>query len=178
MKLSNLPVLACLGITFAADATTVSLPTPEPSPYADTESASTIPLSGWDDLTRFFTLSISSTVSPSNALQVALGVDRNADGDLAPEETELVCGCECEEWFVRDERTASTEDTPGTSAVGPVVSAHDPDTAPTTQSAVFNLRSVFNFNWNAAKVTRRGCGDFSATLTAEFKNNPLRIVLR
>ena len=37
--------------------------------------------------------------SPTNAVQVAFGRDADADGDLAPEETEVRVGCDCGEWL-------------------------------------------------------------------------------
>lgn len=151
--------LFCIGLaalSSCALATTVNLATPGPTAYADTESAVTHPLSGWDNLTRFFTLSMEVETNANICVQVAFGCDANADGNLAPEETALVCGYDCGAWYARDERNGAT----------PIA------------SATFDLKPYFDPSWNAAKVTTRGSAAVSAVLVTEFKNNPMRIILR
>ena len=101
------PVL-CAGIlSFAATAPAASrtLPTPNPSGFADAESNRNVPLSGWNDETRNFVLTLAATTSPTSAVRVAFGCDANRDEDLEPEETELVVGNDCGVWFVRNELT-------------------------------------------------------------------------
>ena len=71
--------------------------------FADTEASTNVPLPacGGDPHVFGFTLEFNGTAS--NAVDVAFGVDADGDGALAPEETRLVMGWDCGEWFVRNE---------------------------------------------------------------------------
>lgn len=153
-------------------ATTVNLAPPAPSAFADTESAVTYPLAGWDDLTRFYSLSMEVETNTVSCVQVAFGTDRNSDGDLAPEETAFVAGYDCGAWFAREESNVDAM-VPiacnrsfgnSTHAIGKIASTLD-------------LAPIFDPAWNAVKVTMRGTAG-SPTVTVEFKNNPMRIVVR
>ena len=137
-------------------ATTVNLTPPAPSAFADTESAVTYPLAGWDDLTRFYTLSMEVETNAVSCVQVAFGTDRNSDGDLAPEETAFVAGYDCGEWFAREESVGEASRLP---------------------YAKIDLASVFDPAWDVVKVTTRGLVG-TPTVTVEFKNNPMRISIR
>ena len=105
-----LPALVAGFFIPAATATAAVRPLPLPCPggFPDGESTVTHPLGGWNDETAFAILTLSTVASPTGGVEVAFGIDRNADGDLAPEETELRVGCDCGEWFVRNERTERT----------------------------------------------------------------------
>ena len=146
----------CAGIfafaaSFGAEQT---LPTPPPSGFADTESSAIAALPD----RRKFSVSIDWLPTPSNCVQVAFGQDRNSDEDLEPEETDLVLGCDCGRWFLRDERTHVEQ---------------FEDVGPETNH-VFALVQSRNRGerWNLAKVTTRGKGVVAttATLTIEWKD--------
>ena len=77
------------------------LPTPPPSEFADAESSVTVPLPTTEG--RHIRLSLAFDPSPTNAVQVAFGIDANHDNDLAPEETSLRVGCDCGELQVKVE---------------------------------------------------------------------------
>ena len=100
---------ACLAglitATWTATAAVLPLATPPPGDHADTESATNVSLLAWRDYEPRAALTRALNATPSNAVQVAFGYDRDHNADLAPEETELVFGCDCGVWFTRDERT-------------------------------------------------------------------------
>ena len=73
------------------------MPTPPPSEYVDAESSVNISLPTNEG--RHIKVTLAFDPSPTNAVQVAFGRDADADGDLAPEETEVRVGCDCGEWL-------------------------------------------------------------------------------
>ena len=79
------------------------------SRFADTEVSTNMapPVRGDDPLVFGFDMDFSS--SPSNCVEIAFGADADGDGTLAPEETGLVLGWDCGEWFVRSETAGIAE---------------------------------------------------------------------
>ena len=82
-----------LAIALSASADIHSLPTPPPSEFVDAESSLTVPLPATEG--RHIRLTLAFDSSPTNAVQVAFGIDANHDNDLAPEETTLRVGIDC-----------------------------------------------------------------------------------
>ena len=168
-------------------ATTVNLAPPDPSAFADTESAVTYPLAGWDDLTRFYSLSMEVETNAVSCVQVAFGTDRNSDGDLAPEETALVAGYDCGAWFAREEgdlglgfrsRSRVEDEGLGSRSRSRVeFEASSSGEAGRLPYAKIDLAPVFDPAWDVVKVTTRGAAGTPA-IAVEFKNNPMRIVVR
>ena len=153
-------------------ATTVTLAPPAPSAFTDTESSATYPLSGWDALTRFYTLTMEVETNAVSCVQVAVGTDLNSNGNLAPEETAFVAGYDCGAWFAREEREVGFG---SRSRVG-----FDPSSsgeAGRLPCAKIDLAPVFDPTWNAVKVTTRGFVR-APSITVEFKNTPMRISIR
>jgi len=72
---------------------------------ADCEVSTNLTFCTGDANKRFLAVDLRVNATPTNALQVAFGVDSNADGCLAPDETQLRLGWECGAWFVQDERS-------------------------------------------------------------------------
>ena len=97
-------IAALLAVTTEALAAVVTLQTPPPGEFPDTESSAVVPIHDWPDYGRRVNLTLSAHATPSNNVQVAFGKDLNGDEDLEPEDTELVVGFDCGEWFARDER--------------------------------------------------------------------------
>ena len=100
-----------------------------PVVHADTETVTNVPFTAALDAAGRFRLSLSCLATPSNNVEAAFGVDRDADGVLALEETDCVVGWDCGAWFVRkDADGARTEHAgahpsePVAHAVGTVVS--------------------------------------------------------
>ena len=90
------PVLCAgiLSLAATAPAASRTLPTPNPSGFADAESSRNVPLSGWNDETRNFVISLAATTSPTSAVQVAFGTDANR-GNAAPSRS----GARTANWF-------------------------------------------------------------------------------
>lgn len=76
-----------------------------PPAYADCEVSSNLTFNTGDANKRFLMVDLHVNATLTNALQVAFGVDANADGCLAPDETQMRLGWECGAWFVQDERS-------------------------------------------------------------------------
>ena len=170
-KLQILPAL-CAGFFMSAhvvDAANQPLPTPPSSGYDDTESATNVSLLAWRDYEPRATLTLALNATPSNAVQVAFGYDRDHNADLAPEETELVLGCDCGVWFTRDERTTP----PTTNYQPPTTSYQPPD-----HSFSLTLPKDPADRWDLAKVTTRGKGDARASIVAELVKPHFFIVIK
>lgn len=113
-------------------------------------------------------MEFSGTVS--NNVQIAFGRDYDSDGDLAPEESDLVLGWRRGRYFVEDVAESrrvfaeSVEPTDGRFLTMRVTTdaAFRPKTVSfqTEAGACFDEVGVqdylFSTNWNLAKVTRRG----------------------
>ena len=167
-------LLGLVGTVLAAGAATVPLAPPPPSAFADTESAVTYPLAGWNDLTRFYSLSMEVETNAVSCVQVAFGTDRNSDGDLAPEETAFVAGYDCGTWFAREEGDLGLGSRSRSRVEFEASSSGEAGRLP---YAKIDLAPVFDPAWDAVKVTTRGTAGAPA-IAVEFKNNPMRIVVR
>ena len=87
--------------------------------FADTEASTNVPppACGGDPHVFGFTLEFNGTAS--NAVDVAFGVDVDGDNVLAPEETRLVMGWDCGEWFMRNETGGEEMIAPASVVAGP-----------------------------------------------------------
>ena len=155
-----------------AHASTINLPTPDPSPYPDTESAVNVAVTNWPALGRRVKLTLTANLTPSNCVQIALGQDTDSNGDLAPEETHLVLGIDCGEPFIREERgsgilSASTEE-----------STLDSTPTPSTYTFAFKQPSAVSRRCTHAKVTTRGRGNSAAQIAAEITRPGAALILR
>ena len=99
------------------------LPAPE---FADTEVTAhhRLDQTGGGVRTLDFWLSFDGT--PSNNVEVAFGTDADADGRLAPQETDVVIGWECGRYFVERFRTGERveEDGVGTNGIARTLDWH------------------------------------------------------
>ena len=181
----TLPAVAGFFIAATAFAVQHNLPTPGPSEYVDTESAANVAVTNWPGLGRRVKLTLSANFTPSNCVQVALGQDANADGDLAPEETQLALGVDCGEPFLRNEGRARTPAAPQSQTNeisfesdcgGPGVSALP--TNITTCVFRFKQPSAVSDRMNFAKITTRGRGDSAAQIAAEVTRPGVALILR
>ena len=154
--------------------TICQLATPAPSGWADTESSINVAVTNWPSLGRHIYLTLSAMATPSNNVQIAFGKDADADGDLAPEETQVTLGFDCGEWFVRDERCNPSR---------PFVVDDWIDTEsynPTNVARTIHLRQVSKLSdrFDFAKVTTRGRGNSAAEIAAEIKRFGVLLFLR
>ena len=154
--------------------TICQLATPAPSGWADTESSINVAVTNWPGLGRHIYLTLSAMATPSNNVQITFGKDADADGDLAPEETQVTLGFDCGEWFVRDERCKPSR---------PFVVDDWIDTEsynPTNVARTIHLRQVSKLSdrFDFAKVTTRGRGNSAAEIAAEIKRFGVLLFLR
>ena len=159
-----------LTIAASAFASEHTLTTPPPSEFVDTESSVNVPIP--TDEGRHLNLTIAFDSTPSNAILVAFGRDLNGSETLEPEETELIVGVDCGEWFAREEV---------------VVGGRSPTVE---RSCILSTTTTTNYNcemkqpkavssrWDLAKVTTHNLADTNLTVTAEFYTKGTKIILR
>ena len=165
-------ILAVLLLVVASHAAThVALP---PSQYADTETSTNVPFTMGANGRRTFRFALSFAGTPSNNVEVALGVDANSDGMLSAGETELVVGWDCGRWFLWDFATGTrhwSETCGGGTHRIDWTAALDATNAATRIAAVFDGTRPFaaltaalppwlhNPTWNILRLTGRGTDD-------------------
>ena len=143
--------IACVGMAFAllispfaaVAANVARLPQPGAAAFADTEASTNVALSVDVRMMRSVTFAVETDAAPTNSLEVAVGCDADADGDLALEETAFSFGYDCGSWFLKW-----------------------PDVPPETWSehrvtgcverAFVVSRRGYDPEWNIARVIRRG----------------------
>ena len=156
-------LVAAMPFCAARAARIAALPSPEPGAYADTESSTNVVLAV--DRAKLFSLGFTIELSPSttNCLEIALGADADGDGELAPEESDVLFGYDCGEWFMRNGDGA---------AVSGAASGVRP-----RREAVFPKRAL-RPDWSHIRITRRGCGDLAQTLSTTEQGVFFGIVIR
>ena len=138
---------------------------PLPAPkFADTEVSTNFVFSVGEGQNRSLVFAIELQATPSNNVEVAIGVDADEDGSLSLEETALAVGYDCGEWFVR-------------SALSDAVT-----TTGVEDSGVFRrtyrVRSRrVNPLWNLVKVTRRGSDAATESVQVESVEQGFRLRL-
>ena len=156
-------LVVCATIGIIARATDCPLPTPPPSSYPDTESSANVAVTNWPGLGRRVKLTLAANFTPSNCVQIAFGQDTNADGDLAPEETNLILGVDCGEPFARSESKFRVEVEQWNLS---------------TYTFRFKQPSAVSSRMNFAKVTTRGRGNSAAEIAAEITRPGVALILR
>ena len=114
-----------------------------PSEYADTEVSTNIPFAvSLETMSRIeFTLTFDA--SPTNAVEVSVGVDENGDGWLSTTEMAWTFGYDCGRWFTRNVDENCETDEPA------------PETGRITRTFLLRKRRL-DPDWNLVKVLRRG----------------------
>ena len=174
MKTPTAIMSLCAGIlasVLSASAGIHPLPTPPPSEFADAESSVTVPLPATEG--RYLRLSLAFDPSPTNAVQVAFGIDTNHDNDLAPEETAVRVGCDCGEIQVKDEGV-------GVQRRSGILSASEPESSLlcTPSPLTFTLKQPKAVRWTHAKVTTHNLATPNLAVTAKFYNTGFALILR
>ena len=124
-------VLAITSVTFALPPVQPTLPTVA---CLDTETVTNVPFTAWQQHLRHFTIKLAFNATPSNNVEMAFGTDRITgtgvppvggsgvsplqsgdtgttgilpveDGELSPDERDLVVGWDCGAWFVENGAT-------------------------------------------------------------------------
>lgn len=173
---------------FAAE---VTLPPPPPSEFADTEASTNLVFSLNTAGRSFFEVAILLQASSSNNIEVAFGCDANGDGGLSVEEQSLTLGWDSGYWFLRDESSGkrmSVSRPAGTRRLDFCVMLNS-DRHPCGLIAkdcgvVFQYNakaipsSLFNHDWNFARVTARGFRDANEHLLVGFAPAGFTVRLR
>ena len=137
------------------------LPVPD---YADTEVSTNFAFSVGEGQNRGIVFTVELQATPSNNVEVAIGVDADEDGHLSVDESELCVGYDCGAWFVR-------------SAAQDAVTAEDvADSGVFRRTYRVRARRV-NPLWNLVKVTRRGVGASAESVSVERVEHGFRVRL-
>ena len=166
----------CAGIltsVLSASAGIHPLPTPPPSDFADAESSVIVPLPANDG--RHIRLSLAFDPSPTNAVQVAFGIDANHDNNLAPEETAVRVDCDCGEIQVKVEGEGeqwnwSTYSAGQSEQEGNILCSPSPLT--------FTLKQPKAVRCDLAKITTHNLAATNLAVTANFYNQGFALLLR
>ena len=179
-------LVAMLWLFAAQAATHVALP---PAQYADTETTTNVPFMMGANGRRTFRFALSFAGTPSNNVEVALGVDANSDGMLSAGETELVVGWDCGRWFLWNfvVGTRHWSETCGGGAHRlDWTAALDLTNAVTRLAAVFDGGRPFasvtdalppwlhNPEWNIVRFTGRGTDELAESLVLSLDGTAFR----
>ena len=174
-----------LVLSMAALAVTVE-PMP-PCEFADTEVSTNIAFAVDRAMMSRIEFTVALDATPTNNVEVAIGTDANADGNLAPEEAAYVFGYDCGRWF---ERGQSKSEVVVEQWNLSTCSAGQPEEKSnchcTTSTSNFDLSShtfilkmrKLDTAWNLVKVTRRGCGATCELVQAEGRKPGFKLELR
>ena len=156
-------LVAAMPFCAARAARISALPSPGQCVFADAESSTNIVLAV--DRAKLFSLGFTIELSPSttNCLEIALGADADGDGGLSPEESDVLFGYDCGEWFMRNGDGAEVTD---------AASGGRP-----CREAVFPKRAL-RPEWSHVRITRRGSGDLAQTLSTTEQGVFFGIVIR
>ena len=156
---SLLPLLVPLAVS--AGIPVGPLPAPD---YADTEVSTNFAFSVGEGQNRGIVFTVELQASPSNNVEIAIGVDENEDGRLSVDESELCVGYDCGTWFVR---SASDDAITTTDAA---------DSGVFRRTYRVRARRV-NPLWNLVKVTRRGIGAAAESVSVEHVEHGFKVRL-
>lgn len=165
-----------------------TLAVPGPSEHADTESSANLSLADWPDLGRRIKLTLAAFATPSNNVEVSVGLDKNGNGDLELEERHLVVGVDCGVWFawerespdeVKVEDAGQQWNLSGLRLLKNVVTA-EPPTDTNLCARLFSIRQPHDRakRFDFAKVTVRGRGMRAAEIAAEISRPGISLFLR
>ena len=156
-------LVAAMPFCAARAARISALPSPGPGAYADAESSTNVVLAV--DRAKLFSLGFTIELSPSttNCLEIALGADADGDGELSPEESDVLFGYDCGEWFMRNGDGAEVSG--AASGVRP-------------RREVVIPKRALRPEWSHIRITRRGSGDLAQTLSTTEQGVFFGIVIR
>ena len=110
-------------------------------------------------------ISLELTASTTNGVEVLLGRDANGDARLSVDEADVAFGYDCGTWFVRD----TVRD----------VQILESDMRLGCVSRMYVLSECEVLpEWDLMRVTRRGFGDISESVTIGIENKKFQVVIR
>lgn len=156
-----------------------------------TEVSTNVPFNVSRNDTKTFTVEMEQNGGVSNNVQVAFGQDLDGDGDLAPDESDLVLGWRRGSCFIEDvegEERRFADSTEGVSRVSLEMTVKTDDVFRPRRAAFTNELGecfsdlgvpeyLFKTNWNLLKVTRRGvdAADEWCRITSTYRSFAVHI---
>lgn len=184
-------LMAFAGVISAKD---YLVPVRPAAPFPDPEASTNVAFNASRNDTRRFGVTLEHAGSVSNCVDVAFGRDADGDGDLAPEESDLVLGWSGGVWALEDVASDCRyeESAVDTSAVRRITFsvATDGDLVPVragitnetgacfTELAAESPRWFFRPEWNLMKVTRRGLDTEDSWCRVESVYNHFSVIVR
>ena len=158
-QMKSVVTATCLLLaSFPALAARVDVPSLPPSPYADMEASTNLPLRVNAAALQSLTLSVSFDTCETNEVLVAIGADTDGNGDLSLDEAALAYGCDCGAWYRADLRTGATGAADGN---GLVIG-----------------KGEFDPTWNLVKVVRRGADEMGESVSVDVEKVRFDIRIR
>lgn len=156
-----------------------------------TEVSTNVPFNVSRNDTKTFTVEMEQNGGVSNNVQVAFGRDLDGDGDLAPEESDLVLGWRRGSCFIEDvggEERRFADSAEGVSRVSLEMTVKTDGVFRPRRAAFTNELGacfsdlgvpeyLFKTNWNLLKVTRRGveAADEWCRITSTYRSFAVHI---
>jgi len=187
---------AFLFLAALSSAGTLTVPSLPPATFADTEVTTNVAVSVWTDTLRHVQVSLTCDTTPSNNVQVAFGTDESNDGNLSAEETGLILGWDCGEWFITSAAVTNRFIAPPADpAIRKTLSFHMrlgedgvPRSLQVTDGSspiVFTGQDfeppppwLFSKTWNLLKITARGVDVHDGHVSLKFNTDPVILLLR
>ena len=189
----TISVLAACAATFAFAKAVGPVPL-EDAVLADTEASTNVPPPACTGDPHVFSFTMDFAGSPSNAVEIAFGVDADADGALAPDEARLAIGWDCAAWFVRNEAEGETVWEPAAVSSGaqslsalmrvgrggrPSSFVVSGGSAPLfTGLASAPPAGLHDCSWNLCRITSRGVGSHDASFIVSSAPDGFKIFVR
>ena len=166
MKRSHVVVLLVLLLALPSLARVVRVAELPASEFADTEVATNVVIAVRDAARPYAEVSLALTASPSNCVEVSVGVGANGDGVLDLDEIDQTFGYDCGTWFCRDARTDDFSEEAELRASGRV-------------SRSFKMKKeLVDTNWNLVRIVRRGVAAVDESVSVDTQGPTLMIFLR
>ena len=166
----------------------------EDAVFVDTEASTNVPPPVCTGDPHVFSFTMDFAGSPSNAVEIAFGIDADADGALAPDEARLVIGWDCAAWFVRNETEGETvwdaaavpSGAQSLSVLMRVERGGPPSSfvvnggnAPLfTGLASAPPAWLHDCSWNLCRITSRGMGSHDASFLVSSSPDGLKVIMR
>ena len=187
--------LAAMGIAGGMALSAFALPPVHPVlppvTYIDTEAATNVPFTAWQEHVGKFKFSLTCRTTATNNVQFAFGRDADDDGILSLEESDLVVGWDCGKWFVQGGYDAERIETAVGTGDGQTLAwtvRLSPRTAtPVSVTAAVDGTPVFGGvdagmfyrkNWNMFRLTGRGLADSAESPVVQILPDSFTIMMR
>ena len=166
MKGSGFGIVTVLFLVLPSFARVVRVAELPASEFADTEVVTNVVIAVRDTARPYAEVSLALMASPSNCVEVSVGVDANDDGVLDLDEADQTFGYNCGMWFCRDARTDDFSEETDSRTSGRV-------------SRSFKVKKGrVDANWNLARIVRRGVATVDESISVDTQGPTLMIFLR